>query len=196
MNTNKLHLLSETDKAYIAGLLERCSFMIATHGRANGHYTTSIVFAYPESEIITWLCDNVGGNEYKYKTGNKDHKTHKWIFKGKDCARLLTICYPYIKAKRNHANIMILFCAQLRGRGQIGLTQYDINIRIDLSQKLKVLNQERGHARGDIRLIKDKELYSFGLFDFLPDSDGFGETIVPISGFFDDFINHIQHKDT
>lgn len=193
--------LSETDIAYIAGVLERCIFSITRLNRSSRNvYRLCILLSFPDINLITWLVDNVGGTAGKK---GKTNKMARWELVGKSCVRLLSLCYKFLKAKRKHANVFLLFGTTFKKRRSNYLfvkdklqihSPLEIEFRNELYDEIKHLNVASSHSpqsRKQKHLLNDIPAVASGLFDFTDDFDGFGETLSVNSGFFDEFINNL-----
>lgn len=191
-----LENLSETDFSYIAGILERCSFTIYSHGgKKVSSYAPRITMAFNDNILVEWLVKNVGGSNNPNNRGGP-----QWVIRGSYATELLKRCMPYLKTKRRQANIFLLFGLTIKKMPPRGLdgsyiryTSQEKLYRERLVQDLREVNLETPYIKAKNRTIFDELPPAIqGLFDFIPDIDGFGETLSPRSGFFDAFIAQLE----
>ncbi len=196
-----LSKLSETDIAYIAGVLERCVFSITKLNRSTENaYRVFILLSFPDATLIKWLIENVGGKSLR---NSKIQKMARWDLSGKDCINLLSLCYKFLKAKKRHANVFILYGSTFKKRGTKSFlvkntrqshSPHEIAFRKELYNEIRYLNSNSDHSpqsRKQKHLLNDIPAVASGLFNFTDDFDGFGETLSVNSGFFDEFINNL-----
>ncbi len=203
--------LSDTERAYIAGLLDRAMFSIdrtVSRKKIKNYpiyqyevYSIVIILAHKNPLIIEWIYSFVGG-KICYRSANSKIIS-KWTIRGIDAINLLNACYIYLKAKRRHANIFFLWAPTLRKSKNLNsyfqgsaLTPETRNMRKNLFSDMVSLNAEGGKVNNNKARISIEYINSnLNLFDFIPDSDGFGEMLIPRAGFFDDFITQLQYEE-
>ena len=98
--------LSETDKAYIAGLFDGEGCVTASM-RSNNRRGVQIqlIIVNTHLGVIQWLCTMLGGNVWtKHPTGRMRRPLHRWVARGgKACQDVLEAIMPYLIVKRSQA---------------------------------------------------------------------------------------------
>ena len=159
--------LSETDKAYIAGIIdgEGCIYIDNwkdTRGRPNRCYIIRVKVAMTDREVPEWLSSVVGGScrNYDCRKKNNNHKIiYIWSYCGTKTIDFLKIIKPYLKIKHKQAEVAIEFRKTLfdnheRGRSGhfLAISKTIIKIKEKLHKQMKSLNQrevpESGMAKG------------------------------------------------
>jgi len=100
--------LSETDKAYLAGILdgEGC---ISFGSRAGKYLTVTLQVTNTNFELIKWLIGHLGaGNWYGYapRVGNR-RPCYLWSVAGKRATDIIRQVLPYLVLKRPQAELTI-----------------------------------------------------------------------------------------
>jgi len=100
--------------AYFAGLFdgEGC-FNIRIHRPSkkpdSSHYMCRICITNTSLPMIEWVMENFGGNFHKRTRNPKCKDVYHWSISGPPMVNVLHAIYPYLRAKRPHADIMIRF---------------------------------------------------------------------------------------
>jgi len=144
-------MIKLTDKAYIAGLVdgEGC---ITIAKRKNGnkrgkpwYYQPTIAIGNTDRRLLDFLIPLYGGWITKPKSKENNKQAYVWFISGKDRKIFLKDIIPYLKAKREQAEILLRFPNYTHrgfrwGRVVIGRTQKEIKKQDDLWGEIKKLN--------------------------------------------------------
>ena len=116
-----MRILSETEKAYIAGIIdgEGCICLVkAKRGqRKRGpspyvFYAIHLRVANTRHELIAWLLDRIGGKMYVLqKTRGNRKLALQWHTQGRQAKDLLAQVEPYLVIKRAQAEVARRFFA-------------------------------------------------------------------------------------
>lgn len=139
--------LSETDKAYIAGLLDGEGCVgIAKQKTRTGKYDyvfqMRVIITNSCADVLYWVQEQTGiGLIYKYKKGYQTNwkPVHRWQVVSNQCRTLLMELYPYLKIKRDIADIVLQMPIIPNVRKRTGRLQgeYDQQFGVYNSAKLK-----------------------------------------------------------
>jgi LAGLIDADG endonuclease len=115
--------ITEVEKAYLAGLVdgEGC---IAINRSADSRYVEGFAY-YPRVTVA--MCDREPLEYYKVLTGfgalnsKPSYKKgwtpiHQWTVSTRQAEKLLKMIYPYLKIKREQAQIFLLFYSLLNSK--------------------------------------------------------------------------------
>lgn len=156
--------LSETDKAYIAGVLDSdgCITMSKAIDKrrlnSKGTFTLRLVITMTYDSVIDWIIERIGGfkevQNYTYKPSQSRH-LYTLRLSGKRAAELCKQVLPYMIAKRNRAEVAIEFAETIHvnnNRGRDGIFQAMPNDLYEWKKslfiRLKKLNSVRGQSSG------------------------------------------------
>jgi len=143
MSINKL---TETEKAYIAGMLDAdgCVGIQRKKSLSNAYdydYGIRVIITNSDYPLICWLKKVVGaGCSYESKQSYKANwnLVHRWQITNDKCRSFLSEILPYMIVKKDRASI----CLKMPHQGHLGKTRSsnDYKIQQDIFKKLKQLN--------------------------------------------------------
>lgn len=109
--------LSETDKAYIAGIVdgEGCITVCARSPKSTSRetsiqYVLTVSIQMCDDDLIRWIHSAIGGigSVYRYKHHQPNHKDATSLRLGvRDGVILLRLILPYLRLKRRQAELFI-----------------------------------------------------------------------------------------
>ncbi len=195
----------------MAGMLEFGS-IFSSFSRSNlfngTYFPLYIVLRNRSLPLMQWLNSNFGGyfHDLAKSNGKCVSNSYDWRSNSRQSVYILNKCAPYLLAKRQHANLAIIYGATIRNqlpRGPAGkyhkINPEYLEIRKQVYESLRELNKPgfiediRGRKIPDSLIDLSKGL---GLFDFIEDIDGFGLSIkTKEEGFFDAFIDGINRPE-
>jgi len=120
--------MRQADIAYFAGLLdgEGC-IRIGSFRNSAGQlrYRAFVSIAMTDPRPIRWLTETFGGGFYTdHKKTHPEHKVaYGWSLNARAAAMLIERAYPYLKVKREQADILFHFADTLAGMGGHGGTR-------------------------------------------------------------------------
>jgi len=138
---NPVKKLSETEKAYIAGLIDGEGSILVTK-----RIRPAITVTNTNKDIIFWLGEKLGGDEHisSRSKGRKRKTVWRWgttkILHIKD---ILENILPYLRIKKRHAELLLQFC-NLKINGEPDNEKFLI-----IFEKLKKLNQKGKNYEGE-----------------------------------------------
>lgn len=146
--------LTETEKAYIAGLIdgEGAIYMAGNQGKT--WYPTISIFMTSEG-VLRWLADKTGGQKI-HSCHRKQEPRYKSILKtqylyrtsGKTAQGLCRAIFPYLRIKQDHARIVCAFPVDARIAPGHKIAMTEINVtRKKLRDQLTALNDNRYERR-------------------------------------------------
>ena len=148
MKHGEIKEMSETQKAYIAGMMDAdgCVGISKNKSRSNLYefdFTKRAMITNCDYNLITWLHDVVGaGTAYQYKKSGSDNWriVHRYQITGKKCRAFLKQILPYMIIKKDRAQLVMSL--PVRGNnGQSGRTLKDYGLQDILFNEVKALNQ-------------------------------------------------------
>ncbi len=151
-----MNLLSETEAAYLAGLIDGEGCISITRTRTNASakgckrgfsYRSSVVVAMTDHDVLEWCHRLTGvGNVCPKRTNVARHKpAWSWSVWSTEAWELCIAVLPYLKVKLPQAANLIEFQSKMRYPGKFGLTDHEWNAREASYLMSKKLNK-RGVA--------------------------------------------------
>lgn len=137
-------MLSETDKAYLAGLVDGEGSIVIEY--CNNRRNTKLRMNVTNSHIGTLqeLKNLFGGYLYVRQDKRINHKPIGQLgFTAKQAREILVAIYPYLKIKREQANLALQFAETLLPPHNNGrrLTEDELSFRASLKNQISKLNK-------------------------------------------------------
>jgi hypothetical protein len=134
-------MLSETDYAYLAGLIDG-EGTISIYLNSRGYYITQVSITQVNEPLIRWLQEMFGGNVHNVKNNNpaKHQERWKWQITSTLMREHLPRALPYLRLKKRHAEIAIQFLSG-RCRGGNPITDPDLPTQEELCEEIRELNR-------------------------------------------------------
>ena len=134
--------LTPTDRAYIAGIIDGEGTIYARNERKTIYPTITVHMT--DKEVIYWLQDKIKAQTV-WELERKMHPRYKGVLKkqylfricGKRAKLLCNSISPYLIVKRKHANVVMQWPVDVRGKG---LTADVQKTRTNLGKQLTDLN--------------------------------------------------------
>lgn len=150
-----MNILTETDKAYLAGLVdgEGCfnvSRKRSKHKLREYDFTCRVMVVNSDTAMMLWILKTVGeGGIYKYeKSFNPIWKpVHRWQICGNKAIEFIKEIYPYLQIKKRQADLLLEFPAG--HKGYFGRNDIEYN-----KQALSYLQMKKFNQRGLLPVIK------------------------------------------
>jgi len=107
-------IMNKLTSAYLAGIIDgegSIDFQKTKEPQcvAGYHYNPRLRVGMIDREFIEWLKNSFGGGIY-HRIGNGRNKdSYCWNVSGKIMKEIIRCVYPYLRIKKEHANIMIKF---------------------------------------------------------------------------------------
>jgi sortase (surface protein transpeptidase) len=135
-------LLSETDVAYIAGILDGEGSIYISRDSRNGSFYGCVQLGMTDNIVVPWLTKVLN---YKYNKVNRNPDNHKdcnvFRIQGKQAVALLIRCLPYLKLKNNQAMIILeLVFLQSYYHNKEGISNWEQ--QNNLYEKMRLLNKK------------------------------------------------------
>jgi len=112
--------MTETEKAYIAGLVdgEGCICLHRNHfkDRKTTLYCPRVSIVNTDRDIMDWLILTIGDGKVFSRKRGQWKRGHDWYINGKKCGAFLTEILPYLRIKRLKAELVIQYCNTLLER--------------------------------------------------------------------------------
>jgi hypothetical protein len=97
-------MISETDKAYAAGVLDSDG-SLGVYAVGNGHAKSQVVIAIQDTELLLWLQETWGG---RIESNGKNQRVNKWIASTANIRKqFLLDVLPYLRTKKEVAQLVI-----------------------------------------------------------------------------------------
>lgn len=133
--------LADIEKAYIAGLFdgEGCIHISLNKlsSRAKHRYhKLEIIIANTNKEILHYLFSTFGGRITQNSIRKNQQTCFSWRMSTKEACAFLKIIYPYLKIKKQQADIAIHFQSEIQYTGKVIST--DIYNKRELSRNLLI----------------------------------------------------------
>lgn len=145
-------MISETDKAYAAGIIDGEGSLCFDMASGTHVGVPKVYVAMTKREVVYWLKDNFNGYLRLYK--NNYGPTYTWMLSGPGCQPFVEMIKPYLKLKVHQANVMLAFCATLRPQGgaglRRGLDEKVLLLRLRLAETMKELNAKQKIASEEV----------------------------------------------
>lgn len=134
---------SKTDIAYLAGIVDGEGTIGIHHGR-DGFGGPYLQAGGTDKRLVDWLKSLFGGNYTFYHLTDMKHKHHKdfylWRLNLSDVSRVLIQIIPYLKLKREQAELAVSFRKTI---GKVGLriTPDIYKNRLEIYNQMRILNR-------------------------------------------------------
>jgi hypothetical protein len=143
-----ISFLSETDKAYLAGLIDADGCITIKTTRSTAYPGVGI--AQADFQALEWAAGKLGATvsyHTRQKTGQSGYHKKQMIVRlhGSRAQLLCRAILPYLKIKRRQAEIVLRFPCDSRSKGR--LSEGTNAIRFELQSEIKKLNQRSGDGR-------------------------------------------------
>lgn len=110
--------MKKIDLAYVAGIIDgegTIGFRKEKLASGNLCYRMRVSVRHTNEWLIRWLCFAFGGSIVKRKASKAVHKdTWQWCIQANQAAKFLRFIYPYLRLKRNQADVALKFQANKR----------------------------------------------------------------------------------
>ena len=142
---------TETDKAYLAGLVDGEGSIIIRHNHGNGNIqglSLVVQVAMANTLVLEWAKSLYGGQVYTYRDKRNDSWkpiTH-WHISARQALSLLGDIYPYMRVKANEACVAIDFQITKSLRKTRHLTDDEALKETAQREMLKSLKSEESYA--------------------------------------------------
>ena len=97
-------VLTEAEKAYIAGILDGEGYVTVLHSRSQ---TLSVNINNNNEALMRWLTERVGGRYYARRPAKRASFHFQWSISSRMCRWLLPQVLPYLIVKRRHAELLL-----------------------------------------------------------------------------------------
>src|ERR1700747_2590374 len=150
MAKRKPTVLSETDRAYLAGIIdgEGSIMMIHHKPRPNGngtkweYWVLRVSVANTDIRLIIWLLEKFGGGFSTGKNKRPNQKDHyQWRLDSKRAEPILRAALPYLILKREQAELALKMISTYKLVGCKGHPPETIEYRRELATRIKELNR-------------------------------------------------------
>ena len=149
--------VSVADLAYAAGIMdgEGCISISPCkyHSRTappRDNYAVRVYVSTTDAVICPWLAETFGGaihayEDKRYNTAKRAHGTvRRWSLSMRMTAGFLQALLPYLKLKKERAELALQFCTLLRGPGgNKPLPDENMQERVRCYQRMRELNAKR-----------------------------------------------------
>lgn len=152
-----LYSLSETEKAYIAGIIDGEGSIHMTRKTKTGTFHAFVTVGMSNKAVIDWLAKRFGNKaiESSYPSQGSFKKIPKPIYRislqGRRACLLCELVHPYLIVKKQQAEVLLEYPCDARIAPGRKVDGSSINeIRIKLKNRLTVLNgyyYERHHPQ-------------------------------------------------
>lgn len=112
-------MVSDTTKAYLAGLVDGEGYIGILRAKKGNKkvwmsqfeftFTPVIKVAMIEKELITWLYKTFGGTFETRKARKGARESYCWMCRKAQVRTFLEIIYPYLRVKKDQAEIIFSF---------------------------------------------------------------------------------------
>jgi len=143
-----MNKLTETEKAYIAGLLdgEGCVGIDKSKSKSKKHefnFRIRAIITNSYFPTMCWLKEKTGiGYAYKYHKGYKNNwnAIHRWQIVGDQARDFLRIIYPYAQIKKELI-VLVLQLPKSKHKGHNGRTLEEYNTQHNIYSEAKIKNK-------------------------------------------------------
>jgi hypothetical protein len=137
--------LSETEKAYIAGLFdgEGCVHIAVNKPRPKGinpYHQLMVCVANTNQEIIKYLFDSFGGRVADNVRKENQQPCQTWWIYAKEANAFLKLIFPYLRIKKLQAEIAIKFQSEIQYTGK--------NVSPETLEKRETYRKSIVHLKG------------------------------------------------
>ena len=153
--------LAETDKAYLAGLIDGEGCVSIRKWKDKGKYfgyTLCLDIANSNPKLVKWIVENFGGKIYSYKFKNPNHKIrHDWRIYHQRAADILLTVLPYLVIKKTQALLAIEFRDTFY-KGKTAESRADmVTLRERIIAQMHILNNKGNRQKFPDAPVLDKE---------------------------------------
>jgi len=148
MRQGSMKKLTETEKAYIAGLLdgEGCIGVFRQKIKNRTHeynFGARVIITNSNFPVICWLKEKTGiGCAYEYNKSYKENwnKVHRWQVTSRKARTFIKTIYPYLIIKKEIANVVLKLPVHKKWEGrERTINQYQAQYKI--FELAKVMNK-------------------------------------------------------
>jgi hypothetical protein len=141
--------LSETDRAYAAGLIDgEGSIRMTRRGRSGGtslrvgQHTLMVEMTNTDQEMLLWLQGRFGGSISYAKENPQKNSREKWHWRvaANMALRCLDAIWPYVRTKRKQAKLGRRFQRYVQ-RHSASMTEKRYNLQTRFYYELRALNK-------------------------------------------------------
>ena len=158
-------MLTETEKAYLAGFLDADGCInISCHvipGSATPSHFLQVTIAQANGPFLDKWCSKVGlGKVYRLRTNNPQatKKMYQWIMQNRQAETFLKWILDYLDIKLDDADIALMFRTTLHNRKGGRITPPGIiRLRKQYQAMLQQVKRDRGEPLGFTEEIEDYE---------------------------------------
>jgi hypothetical protein len=131
--------MKEKDLYYIAGFLDGEGSICIV--KSKGQYYLQIDIVNTNSEVIDFVFKTLKlGGIYENRR-QKRKVLYRWVAKSKIAEKALRLLLPYLKVKKEQAEIGLEFQSIMQRFGRKKTPKIEIQTREDYRQKIKLLNK-------------------------------------------------------
>lgn len=154
--------LSETEKAYIAGIIDGEGSILVTRvsrpeNRSGYRFYPIVSVTSTSKDLLDWLCKTTGVDKVYTKKESSikaKRKCWRWALKQSHVQRLLDQVLPYLVIKKDSAENCLEFCKESINRGNYG--KYDLDKMERFWKKSSELNM-RGELLDPAQPVKSTQ---------------------------------------
>lgn len=138
--------MKQTDLAYVAGLLDGEGYVgilkVRKGNKKEWHYTREfmhvpcIKVVMTDKEPIEWLYKTIGGTFATRPRRDQRNISYEWMLRKKQTSTILKRLLPFLKVKRQSAEIIIRLCELSKPFGR-GVSDENFNERERLYWEIK-----------------------------------------------------------
>ena len=139
--------LSETDKAYLAGLIdgEGCIHLQRNQSKKSPNYNyTATMFVGNTNAVIIDICKelNLGYIDYRKQINIKHKKAFVWRLTSNPCRALLPLILPYLRIKKQQSELLLEYL-NLVAKANVRSFRSEYLKKVDeIYCKIKALNKK------------------------------------------------------
>jgi len=154
--------MKEWIKGYTAGFLDGEGYIGILNSNLNSiraktgrkYYGVHVQFVQKDIKVLEWLKKQWGGGGIFPSSFNKNRKGEniywRWCLHSKDAIKLLKEVYPYLRVKKEQAEIAIQFPLKTARRK---LPDEVYELRCKLAEKMKILKHKQKEFIWEMRKV-------------------------------------------
>ena len=136
--------MKATDWAYLAGVLDSdgCVTIGKSDSKGRSYYRLCVHITNTSRELIDWLATFFGGTIYLSNPNSPKHykSAWRWSVRGRDASPILWGVLPYLRVKRERAELGLQFIKTMDRSPQL-LTDKQVKQRERIHAILRSMNQ-------------------------------------------------------
>lgn len=132
----------KTDLAYAAGFVDGEGYIQIKRTASTGQFIDTVRVGQTNRAVLDWMANMFGGSVHVMsKAHDNTREAYVWVIPSRKAERFVRLILPYMKVKKEQADIFIRYRASIRSRKCTKvLTDKEVTDRLAMIGIMKMLN--------------------------------------------------------